>query len=153
MHESYLSLSATMCKVVHTLLYMRMHNQVSMSLYFLTCGCTLGCSCVKLASTCTSTHVHVQPTSTSYRHVLSRMCKLLFSSGSDDGNGERDARGRGAPIPPSQHQQTWSLMLLVFAWDPGHRRVGLFSLSAIDLLVNLLNITSGKKSIQQMSLI
>lgn len=151
-HEFYLSLPATMCKLVHTFLYMCMHTQVSMSLYFLACGCTLGCSRVKLASTCTSTHA-----CTSYRHVQSCTCNFLFSSAKSWERlwewGER-WKGEGSSHPPRQHQQTWSLMLLVFAWDPaGHRRVCLFSLSGIDLLANLLNITSGKKSIQQLSLI
>lgn len=72
---------------------------------------------------------------------------------SDDGDGEREGREREAPTPPPQHQQTCTVRLLVFARHPGHCRVCLFSLSDIDLLVNLLNITSGKKSTQQLSLI
>lgn len=64
----------------------------------------------------------------------------------------REKEGGEEPLPLTQHQQIWPVRL-VFAWGPGHHRVCLFSLSGIDLLVNLLNITSGKKSTQQLSLI
>lgn len=51
-----------------------------------------------------------------------------------------------------QHQPP-RFLTLVLARDPGHCRVCLSSLSDIDLLVDLLNITSGKESTPQLSLI
>lgn len=66
---------------------------------------------------------------------------------SDDG--EKGGRERGAPAPASTdlaHDVGLGL-------GPRPRRVCFSSLRDIDLLVNLLNITSGKKSTQQLSLI
>lgn len=65
----------------------------------------------------------------------------------------REMEGGGELPPPTPASTDLVLDVVGLCLGPGHRRVCLFSLSGIDLLANLLNITSGKKSIQQLSLI
>lgn len=82
------------------------------------------------------------------------MCNLLFSYanlGAMMGIGDWEGRGGPAYLPPLG--STALILNIGPCPRPSHHRVYLFSLSGIDLLIDLLNITLGKESNQQLSLI